>query len=87
MSHMTNHAGAAEATAQRIADDVRAELARQKKTAGEMASVLGITAHTAGRRLNGDVPFNVVEIAIIARWLGLSVIELMRRAEDVAVAS
>ncbi|MGR9839052.1 helix-turn-helix domain-containing protein, partial [Escherichia coli] len=62
----------------RLAGEVRAELARQKRTAGEMAQVLGITAHTAGRRLSGAVPFNVTELDAVARWLGVDVASLVQ---------
>ena len=63
---MTNHP-----TADRVASEVRAELARQRKTAGELAAVLGMTPHTAGRRLNGEVPFDVVELVAIGLWLDI----------------
>lgn len=67
-------------------------MARQLKTAGEMAQALGITAHTAGKRLNGRIPFTMVESARVAEWLGLDLLELMRRAtsanaQPMAVAS
>lgn len=63
---MTNHP-----TAEVVASEVRAELARQKKTAGNLAAVLSMTPHTAGRRLRGDVPFDVIELAQIGLWLGV----------------
>lgn len=72
---------AGEGVSHRLAAEVRAELARQKRTAGELAEVLGITAHTAGRRLSGAVPFNVVELNTAARWLGMDPTVLMQRAE------
>lgn len=56
-------------TADRVASEVRAEMARRRKTATELAAVLGTTAHTAGRRLNGEVPFDVVELVAIGLWL------------------
>jgi len=85
---MTNHAAVGDAAAQHFADEVRAELARQKKTATDMAVALDITQHTAGRRLNGEVPFNVVESIRLERWLGLGAGEMSRRAERaLAVAS
>jgi transcriptional regulator with XRE-family HTH domain len=76
-----------EAAAVSVADEVRAELARQRKTASELASVLGITQHTAGRRLNGGTPFNLVELFSVASWLGLTVEEIARRAEHAASAA
>lgn len=83
---MELHAGiSAEAAASaRLAGEIRAELARQKRTAGEAAAVLGITAQTMGRRLNGASPFNVVELDVLARWLGVDAATLMKRAEGAA---
>ncbi|MHC9046743.1 helix-turn-helix domain-containing protein [Microbacterium saperdae] len=72
----------------RLADEIRAELARQRKTAGELGAVLGITQHTIGRRLNGGTPFNAIELMQTASWLGMSLSELVRRAEvEMAAAS
>lgn len=69
-------------TSAAVADEVRAELARQRKTAADLARVLGLSAHTTGRRLNGDAPFDVTELAVTAGWLGLSVSALVARAES-----
>ncbi len=74
---------------QRVAGEVRAELARQKRTANELATVLGISAHTAGRRLSGDVPFNVIELAALCQWLNVDLADLIGRVkrDTTAVAS
>ena len=74
-------------TAQRVAGEVRAEMARQKRTARELAAVVGISEHTAGRRLNGETPFNIVELAAACRWLGISIAGVLRRAEVVEAAA
>ena len=78
-------------SSQRIAGELRAELARKKRTAGEAAAAVGITPHTMGRRLNGDSPFNVIELSLLCRWLDVDFATLVRRAEspanDAAVAS
>lgn len=63
---MTNHSGLDE----QIASEVRAALAKHRKTAADLARVCGISAHTAGRRLNGASPFSIVELFTIAEWLG-----------------
>lgn len=76
---MTNHS-----TAGRVASEVRAELARQRKTAGDMATVLNMSAHTAGRRLNGDVPFDVVELVALGVWLGVDPGKFLGDTEAVA---
>lgn len=63
---MTNHPAA-----ERVASEVRAEMARHRKNAGDLADALGMTPHTAGNRLNGKVPFDVVELMQIGLWLGV----------------
>lgn len=60
-------------TADYVAAEVRAEMARQNKLQLELANVLGITEKTAGVRLRGTVPFNVIELAQVAAWLGVPV--------------
>lgn len=57
----------------RVGANVRAELARFDKTPADLATHLGITGQTARRRLSGEVPFDVVELALIAGWLGLDI--------------
>lgn len=64
-----------------VADEVRAEMARQRKSATDLAVALGVTPHTAGRKLNGDSTFSVWELARAAAWLGLTVGVLIARAE------
>ncbi|WP_136056301.1 helix-turn-helix transcriptional regulator [Microbacterium sp. K24] len=77
-------------TARRFADEVRAELARQRRTFAELALALGTTPQTVGRRLNGDTPFNAIEMALAARFLGIGLPVLWERAtapQPEAVAS
>lgn len=71
---MTNHP-----VARSVANEVRAELARQRKTQQELATTLGVNAHTAARRIRGEVPFDVVELEVIAAWLGVPVAQLWPR--------
>ena len=63
-----------------FADEVRAEMARKRITAAELAIALGISAHTMGRRLSGQTPFNSFEMVIVARRLGVSLVTLWERA-------
>ncbi|MBN9210525.1 MAG: hypothetical protein BGO45_04700 [Microbacterium sp. 71-36] len=72
---------------QRVAAELRAELARQKRSGRELSVVLGISEHTMGRRLNGETPFNMVELAAACLWLGISLTDLIRRAEAAELAS
>lgn len=74
---MTTHAAAGRQAADRVAGEVRAELARQRKSASDLAAALGITPHTAGRRLSGETPFDVVELARVATWLGVAMADLL----------
>lgn len=75
---------AAEAASRAVADEVRVEMARQRKTAADLALVLGVTQHTAGKRLNGQSSFTFAELAAAAEWLGLTVSALAARAERVS---
>ena len=56
---------------QRVADEVRGELARQHRTQTDLAEVLGIKQSAVSRRLTGVVPFDVAELAIVAAYLGV----------------
>ncbi|WP_303708450.1 MULTISPECIES: hypothetical protein [Microbacterium] len=67
-------------TARRFADEVRGELARQRRTAGELALAIGTSQHTIGRRLSGAMPFNAVEMVLAARFLGVGLPVLWERA-------
>lgn len=53
-------------------------MARQRRTALDLAEVLGVTPHTAGRRLNGDVPFTIVELVVVSAWLGTPLQKLLQ---------
>lgn len=63
-----------------FADEVRAEMARKRVTAAELALSLGISAHTMGRRLSGQTPFNSNEMVVAARRLGIGMSVLWERA-------
>ena len=76
---MTSHATRGSKTASLVAGQVRAELARRNKTAADMAKELGCNQHTAGRRLNGSVPFTAAELVQIAAWLGIDTADLFPR--------
>lgn len=67
--------------ANRVAAAVRAELVVQRRTSVSLARHLGISPHTLASRLSGDIPFDLVEVARVAEWLGLSASELVARAD------
>jgi len=53
-------------------DNIRAEMARKRKTQAGLAAVLGIAQSGASDRLRGIVPITVNELYVIADWLGVS---------------
>ncbi|QIK62313.1 hypothetical protein G7068_03160 [Leucobacter viscericola] len=58
---------------QRIAGGVRAEMARQRKDANQLMEVLHLSRNSVYRRMNGDVPFNLNEIATVSEWLNVPI--------------
>jgi hypothetical protein len=57
----------------RLAGNIRAELARQRITASGLAGYLGIAISSATRRLNGEQAFYGYEVALVADFLGVPV--------------
>lgn len=62
--------------AEAVASEVRAEMGRQRKQQAELAATLEVTTATAGTRLSGAVPFDVIELAKVAHWLGIDLVRL-----------
>jgi hypothetical protein len=60
---------------------IEAELAAAHVTKNQLADQLGIARSNLLRRFNGEVPWNVNEVEIAANCTGLSLWELMSRAE------
>jgi len=56
-------------------------MGRRRKSRADLAQTLGVHPATAARRLDGEVPFDIVELCTVADWLGLTVTELIARAE------
>ena len=58
-------------------------MGRQAKRTSELAVVLGVSPTTARARMSGAVVFDVVELLIVATWLGVPVeqLVLIERAE------
>lgn len=67
-----------------IAAEVRAEMGRQKYNTSKFAAAIGIPRSRLTPRLSGEIAFDTDELALVAAELGLSVTELIRRAEQVA---
>lgn len=74
----------------RVADNVRAEMAVQRRTAVELADLLNVGHRAALARVNGSIPFSLGDLEKVSPWLGISIAELSaaRRASAAeAVAS
>lgn len=74
-------------TSRRIADEVRAEMGRQRKSQADLARALGMHASTVSRRLDGSSAFDISELVTLAEWLGVSASTLLARAEARASTS
>jgi transcriptional regulator with XRE-family HTH domain len=60
-----------------VAAEVRAELGRAKVSSSELARRLGRSHSYLYRRLNGEVAFDVADLAAIAAELGVPVAQFM----------
>ena len=61
----------------RIADTVRAEVARRRLTQAEVAAVLGLPASSVSKRLAGTVPLTVLDLIALAMAWHVSVESLL----------
>lgn len=66
---------AVDAAAQSIADSVRAERHRRRKTQDQAAREIGITQDAYARRESGKVSFSAAELLVIAEAFGMDVAE------------
>ena len=66
-----------------VAAAIRIEMASQHHTAEALAELLGVAdAAVARRLLDGDTPFDLVEVERVAAWLGIAPSELLARADE-----
>jgi transcriptional regulator with XRE-family HTH domain len=77
---MTNHADFAARWADGVATEIRAEMARQRKTQADLAEALGISPSTARNRLEGKPAFTIKDLGRIAVWLGVDPMALTPRS-------
>lgn len=63
--------------AQRVADNIRAEVARRKLSQVKLAEQVGIRQQALSRRLNGTTPFRIDELVRIAAVLDIPLAELV----------
>jgi transcriptional regulator with XRE-family HTH domain len=63
-----------------MATIVRMELARRKMRQTELGALTGLARTTLSKRLLGEVPFTLAEIAVVAKALGMTPGELVDMA-------
>lgn len=68
--------------AEAVAEELRVELARRGWTQRRLSEASGVPASTLHKRLSAKRPVDVEELGRIARGLGLTVSEVLRRAEQ-----
>lgn len=71
-------------SAQAIAANVRAEMARRKLHISALMDVLPLGHKAVARRLSGDLPFTTDELAAVATALDMEVWELWPLRERVS---
>lgn len=64
-----------------LAEEIRAELARQQKSRTALAAAMGVSLNTLTSRLTGRYPFLVDEVAVCASFLGFTISQLVARLE------
>mgnify|MGYP001732051426 CR=1 FL=1 len=67
-----------------ITTAIREEIAAHGLSIIVVARGIGIGRQTLSRKLNGHVDFSVSELTAIANFLGTTVAELMRRADQIS---
>lgn len=66
---------------ERIAEEVRALMGRRRMRDGELARVIGRSHTYMYRRLSGETAFDADDLEMIARALGVNVVDLLPRDE------
>ena len=67
--------------AEAIGSAVRAELARAGKSVASLAPLLGLGRTAVYSRTRGEQPFDYVELQLIANYLDIPLLQLIRSAE------
>lgn len=67
-----------------IAEAVRVEMARQRKTQRALADETGLSQSYIARRMTGEMAFNTDDLALISAALGVPISTLLPTAERAA---
>lgn len=65
-----------------VAAEVRAMMARREVAGKSLAARLGVSPMYVSRRMRGDVPWNVAELAEVARLLDCRMEDLLPRLDS-----
>jgi len=57
--------------------EIRAEMARQKKTVKDLAKAIGVSNKTAYGRMSGVTPLSLDDVYSIASWLGVNPLQFI----------
>ena len=71
---------------ERVAEEVRAEMARRQISVDALSEESGVPISTLRRSVKGQRPFTIQELFVITRLLGTTVVDIVQRAEDRLVA-
>lgn len=69
---------------QRVASEVRAEMARQHVSQRQIAEALGVDQSQVSRRLRGEIALNTTELEQVANFLGVPVTNFLVTPERAA---
>ena len=69
---------------QAVAAEVRALLARHRKTQADVARHLGMKPNAASFRWQGKTPWSLAELLLLCDWLDVDAAEVMTTAKDAA---
>lgn len=69
-----------------VAAEVRAEMARQRRSQRSVADALGVSQTYIWRRLTGDVSFDIAELSAVADFLGVPMGQFIERREQGSAA-
>ena len=61
----------------KVAEELRAEMARQRKTITQMADALGLDRKATKLRYDGDKSMTLTEVECLADWLGIRIEDLV----------
>lgn len=68
---------------QRVASEVRANMARQRISGSELARRIGVSQPYLHRRISGEIPFDIDDLARVAEALNVTIADLLPRDQRV----